>query len=167
VRRWAWPRNSLGWKKEFSFVHVCTGDSKAYSVKSRNCVAMQHTASGVEVIADMIEQQILEKLLGRLVCVLGDLLECGIGWGKDSVVCLRAVKNFYQIIVLVDELSKLSGVLALANKLIYGKVRFPVVTMVRLAVVWRPMVGRSMVWGSIMRRVVWVVRVFFDLFVER
>jgi hypothetical protein len=49
--------------------------------------------------------------------VVGDFLKRLVCGGEDGVVCLGAVEDLDQIIVLVDELRKLSSVLALVNEL--------------------------------------------------
>jgi hypothetical protein len=49
--------------------------------------------------------------------VLWDLLEGLVGGGEDGVVCLRAVEELDDVVVLIDQLRELGGVFALIDEL--------------------------------------------------
>jgi hypothetical protein len=65
----------------------------------------------------VVQQYVLQVLLGRLLVVFGDLLESLVCGGEDGVVGLGAVEGLDEVIVFIDELRKLGSVLALVNEL--------------------------------------------------
>lgn len=79
----------------------------------------EDTTSRIEFGRDVIGQEGLQKLLGGLGSVLGDLFKGAVGGSKDSVVGSGAVEGLYEIIVLADEFGKLRGVLARRNELVH------------------------------------------------
>ena len=115
--------------------------------KSWNGMSDQDTAGGVELWGNVVLEESLELLLRWLRRVLGDLLECTVGWSKDGVVGLGTVQCLNQIRVVIDELGKLGGVLGLGDELVDSLVWLAVVGWV----VWLPVVRRViMVWRMVM-----------------
>lgn len=113
----------------------------------------------------MVQQDVLEDFLGWLAAVLRNLLERFVCWCENGVIGLSAVERLDKIIVLIDQLCKLSCVLALANELIDSPIWLVVVwvmRVMRLAVVWRSLM-RRVVWRSIMRRVVWMITMVIEV----
>jgi len=105
--------------------------------------------------------------------VVWDLLECSVGWSKDSVVGLGTVQSLDELWVVVKKLGKLGGVLGLGDELVDSLVWLSVLwwldrnsrdlvvwwavvrwTVVRRAVVWWTMVRRTIVWWTVVRRTV-------------
>ena len=56
------------------------------SKKCRNSLRNQHPTGRVKVRRDVVAEDLLQYLLGRLVMVLWDLLECTVGGRKDGDV---------------------------------------------------------------------------------
>lgn len=86
-------------------------------VEGGDGVGVQDAAGGVEVVADMVEEDAFEDFLGRFLAVLGNLGEGFVGGGEDGVVCLCAVEDLDEVVEFVDELCKLCCVLALVDEL--------------------------------------------------
>lgn len=68
-----------------------------------------------------------------MLSVVRDLLESLVCRGKNGVVGLGAIESLNKVIVLVDQFSKLGGVLALVDELVDCPVGL-VITMVRRTV---------------------------------
>jgi hypothetical protein len=89
-----------------------------WRVEGGDGVGLEHAASGVEVVGDMVQENALQGFLGWLLVVLGNLLKSLVGGGEDGVVCLGAVEELDEVVVLVDELCKLRGVFAFIDELL-------------------------------------------------
>ena len=111
---------------------------------------MEYATSRIQVVGDMVQQDVLQDFLGRLVVMLGNLLKGLVCGGKDCVVGLGAVKRLHNVVELIDPLCKLCSVFALVDELVDRAVR--------LLVVWR-VVRSAMVWRSVMRRMIGVLEV--------
>jgi hypothetical protein len=130
-------------------------------------VGVEDAAGGVEVRADVVEEDVLEDFLGGLLVVLGNLLEGRVGGGKDGVVCLCAVERLDEVGVFVDELGELGSVVALVNELnvvsrlmvLVLRLAYLVQCPVGLAIMAR-MMGSAVVWRAVMR---WVVVVLIEV----
>jgi hypothetical protein len=59
----------------------------------RDSVAVEHAAGWIEIVRDMVFENTFQDLLGRLLTMLGDLLESLISGGKDGVVRLGAIEE--------------------------------------------------------------------------
>ena len=93
---------------------------------------LQDARCWVHARDDVVGQDGLEELLGRLRCVLRDLGEGLVRWGKDRQITGRcSVEDLDQVIVLADQLCELRGVLGPGNELIDSLLR-TLVAMVRL-----------------------------------
>jgi hypothetical protein len=130
-------------------------------------VGVEDAAGGIEVRADVVEEDVLEDFLGGLLVVLGNLLEGRVGGGEDGVVCLCAVERLDEVGVLVDELGELGGVVALVDELnvvsrlmvLVLRLAYLVQCPVGLAIMAR-MMGSAVVWRAVMR---WVVVVLIEV----
>jgi len=81
----------------------------------------QHTTGGVEVGRDVVAEDRLEDLLGRLVVVFWDLFERAVGGREDGDVSgLGRVQGFDDIGESVDELGELGGVVGGRDELVDG-----------------------------------------------
>ena len=80
----------------------------------------------------MIQQNLLEVLLGWLGGMLRDLLESIVGWSKDCVVRSSSVQKGDKIVILVDEGCKFGSIFAFSNELIDRHIRLMVVAMMAM-----------------------------------
>jgi hypothetical protein len=130
-------------------------------------VGVEDAAGGIEVRADVVEEDVLEDFLGGLLVVLGNLLEGRVGGGEDGVVCLCAVERLDEVGVFVDELGELGGVVALVDELnvvsrlmvLVLRLAYLIYCPVGLAIMAR-MMGSAVVWRAVMR---WVVVVLIEV----
>ena len=99
-------------------------------------VCDKNTAGWEELWREVVSKDGLKLFLGWLWCVLRDLLESAVGGSEDSVIGLGAVQSLNQVRVVVQELSKLGGVLGLGDELVDGLVRFAVLRRVVWSLSW-------------------------------
>ena len=78
----------------------------------------EKTAGRVEFRRNVVGEEFMDQLLGRLLAVLRDLLESLVGGSEDSVVGGRPIQNLNQVWVFVDEFRELGGVLRASDQLI-------------------------------------------------
>lgn len=68
--------------------------------------------------ADVVAQDLLKNLFGRLVGVVGDLLKSTVGWRKQGEVGLGAVECLDNVWVFVNPLGQLGGVVGGGDELV-------------------------------------------------
>jgi hypothetical protein len=79
-----------------------------------NGLGAQNPTAGVGVQADVVPQHGLDELLaGLLVAMIGQMGEGRVDGHKQRVVGLGAVKQLYDVVVLVHQLGEVSCVLTL------------------------------------------------------
>lgn len=71
----------------------------------------ENTESSVPVRRNVVGEDLMDQLLGRLLAVLRNFLESLVDGSEDSVVGSRPIQNLDQVWVLVDEFRELGGVL--------------------------------------------------------
>jgi len=94
--------------------------------------------------ADVVAQNLLEKLLGRLGSVFWDLLESTVGGCEQGEVGLGAVECLDNVWEFINPLSQLSGVVGGGDELVDSHVGLVVER--RAMVRWSVVVATSMVW---------------------
>jgi hypothetical protein len=87
-----------------------------------DCVSDEDSSRWVEVWGDVVGKDLLDQFLGRFLVTLWDLLKCLVCWCEDGIVGCCAIQCLDQIGILIDELSKLRGVLAAGDELVDGLV---------------------------------------------
>lgn len=106
---------------------------------------VEDATSRVDAGNDVVSKDLADGLLVGLGSILRDLAEGVVCRSEDSEVGLGAVENLDELLILADQLSKLGGVLGLADELVDGVVWLAVVRRVVRATVARASVVRRTV----------------------
>lgn len=85
-------------------------------------VVRQHATRGVETRDDMVLDELLDELLGRLLVVVGDLLKGLVSGDEQRDVRLRGVQRLHELRVLVYQRRELLGEVRCVDSLVDGQV---------------------------------------------
>ena len=105
--------------------HGINGQSGGYGVCN------QDLAGWIVLWRDVVEQNVLQELLGWLRSLVRDFIESTVYWGKNGVIGDGPIEKDDKIGIFVDGSSKLGGVFAGRDQLVNGLVGLVVMMIVK------------------------------------